>query len=239
MARLPDLTLFAQRHGLKIVTIEDLVRYRRRMESGVRCEATFHAPTKYGIFEGRSYRELSTGDCHVVLMHGDIEHVDRVLVRVHSECLTGDALGSLRCDCGAQLDASLTELGKSDAGLLIYLRQEGRGIGLHNKLQAYELQDGGEDTYQANVSLGFPPDARTYHIAGHILEDLGVDRILLLTNNPQKIGDLAAYGIDVVHAPLQVPVHEEGLRYIRTKHEKFGHILGPIEIMGSETDENY
>ncbi|HHN81990.1 MAG TPA: bifunctional 3,4-dihydroxy-2-butanone-4-phosphate synthase/GTP cyclohydrolase II [Methanomicrobia archaeon] len=239
MARLPELEVFAKRHGLKIITIEDLIRYMRRAEEHVRCEAVFHAPTRHGAFEGRSYRDQSTGECHVVLIKGDLANADRVLVRVHSECLTGDALGSLRCDCGAQLEAALNAIGKSEAGVLVYLRQEGRGIGLHNKLQAYELQDGGEDTYQANESLGFPPDARSYHGAGHILSDLGVKRILLLTNNPQKIGDLDAYGIDVVHAPLQVPVHEEGLRYMRTKHERFGHMLGPIEIMEGATDEDY
>ncbi|RZN45758.1 bifunctional 3,4-dihydroxy-2-butanone-4-phosphate synthase/GTP cyclohydrolase II [archaeon] len=239
MARLPELEVFAKRHGLKIITIEDLIRYKRRTEEHARCEAVFHAPTRHGTFEGRSYRDQSTGECHVVLIKGNLENAHRVLVRVHSECLTGDALGSLRCDCGAQLETALDAIGKSEAGVLVYLRQEGRGIGLHNKLRAYELQDEGEDTYEANESLGFPPDARNYRVAGHILSDLGVKRILLLTNNPQKIGDLETYGIDVVHAPLQVPVHDEGLRYMQTKHERFKHMLGPIEIMGGTTDEDY
>ena len=226
MARLPELFSFAEKHGLLVMTIAELVRHRRATEPLVDVVATFDAPTRYGHFLGVSFRDIATGETHVALVAGDVEGADGVLVRVHSECLTGDALGSLRCDCGDQLRESLHQIGKADAGVLIYLRQEGRGIGLHHKLRAYELQDGGLDTYEANVALGFAPDLREYHVAAAMLRHLGVTSVRLLTNNPEKIAGLAAHGVDVVERlPLEVAACMENEAYLSAKRERFGHLL--------------
>jgi 3,4-dihydroxy 2-butanone 4-phosphate synthase/GTP cyclohydrolase II len=226
MARMPQLELFAQEHGLHIVTIADLVRYRRATERVARLGATFDAPTLHGKFTGMSFVDAVTGESHVALVRGSVRGKGDVLVRVHSECLTGDALGSLRCDCGEQLRRSMEMLGKSDAGVLIYLRQEGRGIGLHNKLCAYELQDSGQDTFEANVSLGFPPDMREYHLAADILRQLGVTGVRLITNNPEKIAGLVSHGMPVIaRVPIEVSASKDNCAYLVTKKERFGHLL--------------
>ncbi len=229
MARLPQLEQFATQHGLRIVTIADLVRYRRTTECITSHGATFDAPTRYGRFTGMSFVDSATGEAHVALVQGDVAGRSDILVRVHSECLTGDALGSLRCDCGEQLRKSMAMIGCSDAGVLIYLRQEGRGIGLHNKLCAYELQDGGQDTYEANVSLGFPPDMREYHIAADILRQLDVRGVRLITNNPDKIDGLVSHGMPVVaRVPLEVGASKDNCSYLVTKKERFGHLLTQV-----------
>ncbi len=232
MARMPQLEKFAAKHGLRIVTIADLVRYRRTTERITVQGATFDAPTKYGHFTGMSFVDSVSGESHVALVRGDVTGGD-ILVRVHSECLTGDALGSLRCDCGDQLRKSMAMIGCSDAGVLIYLRQEGRGIGLHNKLCAYELQDEGQDTYEANVSLGFPPDMREYYIAADILRSLGVTGVRLITNNPDKINGLVSHGMPVVErVPLEITASKDNCSYLVTKKERFGHLLTQVAPVG-------
>jgi 3,4-dihydroxy 2-butanone 4-phosphate synthase/GTP cyclohydrolase II len=226
MARVPDLRRFAVEHGLVMVTIADLVRHRRRYEKLVRRVGAARIPTRHGVFRGHAFESTVTGVQHLALIMGDIS-ASAPLVRVHSECLTGDAFGSLRCDCGAQLDAAMRMIAEEGTGVVVYLRgHEGRGIGLGHKLRAYELQDEGLDTVEANERLGFPADTRQYGIGAQILSDLGVTRLRLMTNNPAKYRGLAGYGIEISErVPLAAPATSENVRYLRAKQLKLGHML--------------
>jgi 3,4-dihydroxy 2-butanone 4-phosphate synthase/GTP cyclohydrolase II len=226
MARLPELKEVAEKFGIKIVSIADLITYRRRHEKLVKRVAEAKLPTKYGEFEIIAYKSDMDPDQHVALVMGDINNEEPVLVRVHSECLTGDVFGSLRCDCGEQLDHALRMIAEEKRGVLLYMRQEGRGIGIHNKISAYHLQDNGMDTVEANISLGFPPDLRDYGIGAQILTDLNLHRIRLLTNNPKKVIGLEGYGLEVVETvPIVVKPNPYNERYLETKKNKMGHIL--------------
>ncbi|ARX82072.1 MULTISPECIES: bifunctional 3,4-dihydroxy-2-butanone-4-phosphate synthase/GTP cyclohydrolase II [Streptomyces] len=227
MLRLPELVPFARRHGLTIISIEDLIAYRRTAEPTVRREAEVRLPTSYGEFTAYGYRSTVDGVEHVALVHGDIGTGEDVLVRIHSECLTGDVFHSLRCDCGPQLEESMRRVTDTGRGVVVYLRgHEGRGIGLLSKLRAYELQERGSDTLDANLELGLPADARDYGAGAQILEDLGVRSLRLLTNNPDKTEALARHGLKVTaREPMPVTVGEHNLRYLRTKRDRMGHDL--------------
>ncbi|MDT3725367.1 bifunctional 3,4-dihydroxy-2-butanone-4-phosphate synthase/GTP cyclohydrolase II [Streptomyces sp. DSM 41972] len=227
MLRLPELVPFARKHGLSIISIEDLIAYRRGSEPTVRREAEVGLPTAHGTFTAYGFRSTVDGVEHVALVHGDLGDGADVLVRMHSECLTGDVFGSQRCDCGPQLDASLDRIQDEGRGVVVYLRgHEGRGIGLMSKLRAYELQERGRDTLDANLELGLPADARDYAAGAQILADLGVRSVRLMTNNPDKSDALARHGIDVVRRePMPVTASEHNLRYLRTKRDRMGHEL--------------
>lgn len=226
MARLPDLVEFKNKHGLKLISIRDLIHYRNEKEKLVKREVEVRMPTDYGMFRAVAYTNDVDSKEHVAFVKGTIDSSQPVLVRVHSECLTGDVFHSHRCDCGPQLDAALRQIEEAGNGVLLYMRQEGRGIGLMNKLRAYQLQEQGLDTVEANAKLGFGPDLRDYGIGAQILKDLGVSRMRLLTNNPRKIKGLDGYGLEIVErVPLQLPENEDNTRYLHTKKAKLGHML--------------
>jgi 3,4-dihydroxy 2-butanone 4-phosphate synthase/GTP cyclohydrolase II len=228
MARLPQLVEFAKGHGLKIISVADLIKYRLGREKLVEREVEVRLPTEYGDFKGYAYKYAGDDDeiVHLALVKGDVHSIGTVLVRVHSECLTGDTFGSLRCDCGSQLHSSMKMIENEGAGVLLYLRQEGRGIGLLAKLKAYKLQEDGLDTQDANIALGFPPDLRDYGIGAQILVDLGIKRIRLITNNPRKIVGLEGYGLEITErVPLEFPPNEHNKKYLETKCSKMGHVL--------------
>jgi 3,4-dihydroxy 2-butanone 4-phosphate synthase / GTP cyclohydrolase II len=227
MARVPDLVEYTRRHGLRMITVADLIEYRRRHEKLVERVVSVRLPTAYGDFSAVAFRELQTGKQHLALVRGEVAGAENVLVRVHSECLTGDVFHSLRCDCGEQLDLALKRIAAEGEGVLLYLAQEGRGIGLLNKLKAYELQEQGRDTVEANLELGFPADARDYGIGNQILADLGLTTIRILTNNPKKLTGIEGFGLTVVaQLPIEISPNEENRAYLTAKREKLGHTLG-------------
>ncbi len=226
MSRLPDLLKFKEKHSLKLITIQELIQHRNAKEKLVTREVEVRLPTDFGTFRAVAYTNEVDGKEHVALVKGQIRETDPVLVRVHSECLTGDVFHSHRCDCGPQLEAALKQISNEGQGVLLYMRQEGRGIGLINKLKAYVLQEQGLDTVEANIKLGFAPDLRDYGIGAQILKDLGVRKLRLLTNNPRKIKGLEGYGMEVVErVPLQMQENEDNTAYLHTKQEKLGHML--------------
>lgn len=226
MARRDDLMVFAKKHGLKIITIEALIRYRNQLENFITKAAEANLPTQFGTFRMVGFENTLNKEHHVALVKGDITPDEPTLIRVHSECLTGDAFGSLKCDCGDQLQAALKKIEEEGKGILLYMRQEGRGIGLINKIKAYALQDQGYDTVEANVALGLPEDARSYGIGAQILKDLNVGKIRLMTNNPSKIHGLKGYGLEVVERiSIQTNHHERSDYYMKVKKDKMGHIL--------------
>jgi 3,4-dihydroxy 2-butanone 4-phosphate synthase/GTP cyclohydrolase II len=229
MARVPQLTKFARKHGLLLITIADLIKYRIRNELLVKRVATARLPTKYGEFQIHAFENLLDKQTHIALVQGDISDGQNVLVRVHSSCLTGDVLHSIRCDCGAQLDAAMKRIGLEGRGVLLYLNQEGRGIGLVNKLRAYELQDEGFDTVEANERLGFKADQRDYGVGVQILRELGIRSMRLLSNNPRKLVGIEGYGLSVSDwLPIEIPASDSTRRYLKTKKEKMGHKLSSV-----------
>ena len=226
MARVPDLIPYCERHGLKMITVADLVEYRRRHEQLVERGASVRLPTDYGEFTAVAFREKLTGKTHMALVKGEVAGAENVLVRVHSECLTGDVFHSLRCDCGEQLEQALAQIEAEGSGVVLYMAQEGRGIGLLNKLRAYELQEQGLDTVEANLELGFPADARDYGIGNQILADLGLTTLRILTNNPKKLTGIDGFGLTVVEqVPIEVQPNDENRRYLAAKRSKLGHRL--------------
>ncbi|MDA0769138.1 MAG: bifunctional 3,4-dihydroxy-2-butanone 4-phosphate synthase/GTP cyclohydrolase II [SAR202 cluster bacterium Casp-Chloro-G4] len=228
MARMPHLDKFADKHDLKIVSVADIIAYRTEHERLIERVAEARVPTKSGEFVAVSYRSIVDRDEHVALVKGPISPEDEVLVRVHSECLTGDVFGSIRCDCGDQMQLALEAIQREGKGIFLYMRQEGRGIGIHNKLKAYALQDDGLDTVEANLKLGFPPDLRHYGVGAQILVDLGVEKMRLLTNNPKKVVGLESFGLTLVEqVPIIAPVNDENRRYMKTKQERMGHLIDP------------
>ncbi len=226
MARVPELMEYVERHHLKITTIAALIDYRRKTEKLIERSAVIDLPTRYGDFTAYSYVSKITRENHLALVKGDITGGEPVLVRVHSECLTGDVFGSLRCDCGGQLDYAMKRIAKEERGVFLYMRQEGRGIGFENKMKAYSLQDKGMDTVEANQALGFEADLRDYGTGAEILADLGIKKLRLLTNNPKKISGIEGFGLEIVErVPIQIMHNKRNLKYLKTKKEKMGHIL--------------
>lgn len=231
MARLPELIKFKEKHGLKLISIASLIEYRRKTESMAHFVTKVEMPTKHGNFQAFGFTHKMTGKEHMALVMGDIKSNQPVLVRMHSECLTGDVFGSLRCDCGEQLNEAMKRIAEEGRGVLIYLRQEGRGIGLMNKLKAYKLQDAGMDTVEANEALGFAPDLRNYTISGEILSYLGVQKVKLMTNNPDKVNALKEYGVEIIERiHIEMNHHEKNHFYMATKAMKMGHILHGLSI---------
>ena len=238
MARVPDLVPYCEQHGLKMITVSDLIEYRRRHEKLVERMTSVRLPTAYGEFTAVAFRETLTGKHHVALVKGEVEGRENVLVRVHSECLTGDVFHSLRCDCGEQLEQALARIGDEERGVLLYMAQEGRGIGLLNKLKAYELQENGLDTVEANLELGFPADGREYGIGSQVLHDLGLTTIRILTNNPKKITGIEAFGLKVVEqVPIEVAPNAENRGYLEAKRSKLGHRLHHQDLRYEEPPE--
>jgi 3,4-dihydroxy 2-butanone 4-phosphate synthase/GTP cyclohydrolase II len=239
MARVPDLVAFCERHGLKLVTVADLIEYRRRTEKLVERVVSVRLPTDFGEFEAVAYRETLTGKQHVALVKDDVAGKEDILVRVHSECLTGDVFHSRRCDCGEQLEHALARIEQEGRGVLLYLAQEGRGIGLLNKLRAYELQEQGLDTVEANLELGFKADPREYGIGSQILADLGLTSIRVLTNNPRKISGISGFGLTVVsQEPIEMEPNDENRDYLETKRTKLGHTIGRLRHQGERYDRD-
>ena len=237
MARMPDLEVFADQHDLKIISVADLISYRRRHERLVERVAEARVPTAFGEFTAVSYSSIVDVQEHVAFVKGDIKADESILVRVHSECLTGDVFGSNRCDCGDQVDLALEAIEKEGKGVLLYMRQEGRGIGIHNKLKAYALQDKGYDTVDANVMLGFAPDPRQYGVGAQILEDIGVKKMRLLTNNPTKRVGLEGFGLEVTdRVPIVAPYKDANGDYMETKRTRMGHILEPVDPTSNKED---
>jgi 3,4-dihydroxy 2-butanone 4-phosphate synthase/GTP cyclohydrolase II len=237
MARVPDLIPYCERHGIKLVTVADLIAYRRQHERLVERTTSVRLPTAFGEFSAVAFRERLTGKHHVALVKGEVDGAEDVLVRVHSECLTGDVFHSLRCDCGEQLEQALERIASEDRGVLLYMAQEGRGIGLLNKLKAYELQENGLDTVEANLELGFAPDMRDYGIGNQILADLGLTTVRILTNNPKKIIGIEGFGVQVVEQiPIETAPKPENARYLATKRDKLGHKLHHQDVR-YEVDE--
>ncbi|MEJ2314000.1 MAG: bifunctional 3,4-dihydroxy-2-butanone-4-phosphate synthase/GTP cyclohydrolase II [Nitrospirota bacterium] len=229
MARVPELMKFSRKHDVKVVTVKDLINYRMKMESFVHRVSDVHLPTDFGEFRAIAFSNDVDDNIHIALVKGDMEPGDKVLVRVHSECLTGDVFGSRRCDCGEQLHHAMAMIEREGKGVILYMRQEGRGIGLANKLKAYELQDKGLDTVEANIQLGFKPDLRDYGIGAQILVDLGVRDMRLITNNPKKIVGLEGYGLRVAErVPVEMKPHEKNVIYLKTKKTKLGHMLDNV-----------
>lgn len=226
MARFPDLEIFAQKHHLRIISIADLIEFRLQRERLIEKVSQAHLPTPFGVFTIYAYREKFNHRHHVALVMGEIHPEDPVLVRVQSECLTGDVFHSLRCDCGEQLEIALFQIGQTGKGVFVYMRQEGRGIGLHNKIKAYALQERGLDTVEANQALGFPPDLRKYGVGAQILLDLNVRKMRLMTNNPKKIIGLKGFGLEIVErVPLEILPNKENVKYLKAKKEKLGHLF--------------
>jgi 3,4-dihydroxy 2-butanone 4-phosphate synthase / GTP cyclohydrolase II len=237
MARVPDLIAYCEQHGIKMITVEDLIEYRRQTEKLVERMTSVRLPTAYGDFTTVAFRETLTGKHHVALVKGEVDGEENVLVRVHSECLTGDVFHSLRCDCGEQLELALERIAAEPRGVLLYMAQEGRGIGLLNKLKAYELQEAGLDTVEANLELGFAADLREYGIGSQILADLGLTTIRILTNNPKKMTGIEGFGLTVVEqVPIEVSPNAENRRYLETKRSKLGHQLHHQGLRFEESD---
>lgn len=237
MARVRNLVPYCERHSLKMITVADLVEYRRRTEKLVERGAAVRLPTEFGEFNAVAFREKLSGKTHLALVRGDVDGVENVLVRVHSECVTGDVFHSLRCDCGEQLDQALAQIDAEGQGVLLYMAQEGRGIGLLNKLRAYELQEQGMDTVEANLELGFPADARDYGIGNQILADLGLTTIRILTNNPKKLVGIDGFGLTVTEqVPIEVPPNSENRRYLAAKRDKLGHRLHHQDLKDMKID---